>query len=472
MLNALVVALLTAAPPADPSVYFTPFVSIDAPTVALTHVTVIDGTGAPALLDQTVVLTGGKISALGPAAKVTVPKDAKVLSLAGASVLPGLVGMHDHLFMMGRSFRPLVNLIPQPMQNARLSLASGVTTIRTTGSIDPMADLNLKRLVDQSKLAGPRIFITGPYLQGEGGPFLDMLALRNAEDARLSVEYWASQGATSFKAYTAITAEELTAATKAAHARGLKVTGHLCSLGFHEAVEAGIDNIEHGFFTNSDLVAGRKAGECPDQLALDRFFATLDVNSAQVKEMFKELIDHHVAITSTLAVFEGIAAEDISPRILTLLSPEAREFALSNKMATGGPRKVVREVVGPALKKEMELEHAFVAAGGTLLCGSDSTGAGDTLAGVANHRAIELLVDAGFTPLEAIRIATKNGADFLGEGARFGTLAVGKQADLFVVRGDPSKRIADIENVELVFKDGVGFDPAKLLESVRGKVGR
>ncbi|MFO0600629.1 MAG: amidohydrolase family protein [Myxococcaceae bacterium] len=470
MLFTVLVALLAAAP--EPTATLKPFIAVNSPITALTHVRVIDGTGAAPLVDQTILLSGTRIQALGPFGKVQIPKDAKVLDLAGATVLPGLVGMHDHLFMMGRHFKPLAILQPQPVQNARLYLASGVTTIRTTGSADPMADLNLKRLIDTGLEPGPKVFVTGPYLEGEGGPFLDMLALRGPEDATLSVNYWASQGATSFKAYTHITRAELVAAIRAAHAHGFKVTGHLCTIGFHDAIEAGIDNLEHGFFTNSDLVAGRKTDECPDQLELDRFFATLDVNSPTVKAMFRELIDHKVAITSTLAVFEGIGADDISPRVLALLSPEAREQALANKVATGGPRKVVRERVPPAVKKEMELERAFVAAGGTLLCGSDSTGAGDTLAGLADHRAIELLVDAGFTPLEAIRIATKNGAEFLGEAERIGTVTAGKQADLLVVRGDPSTKISELENVELVFKDGVGFDPKALLESVRGKVGR
>lgn len=471
LLPVLAVALLTAAPP-ERAPTLKPFIAVDAPITALTHVTVIDGSGAAPLLDQTVVLSGGKILSVGPAAKAQIPKDAQVLTLNGATVIPGLVGMHDHLFMMGRSFKPVIITQPQTIQNARLYLASGVTTIRTTGTVDPMADLNLKRLIDTGKEPGPKVFVTGPYLEGEGGPFLDMLALRGAEDARLSVEYWASQGATSFKVYTHITRDELLAVTKAAHAKGLKVTGHLCTVGFKDAVAAGIDNLEHGFFTNSDLVANRKPEECPDQLALDRFFATLDVNSPTVKEMFKDLIDHHVAVTSTLAVFEASYLEESPPKVLALLSPEAKELALSNKVALGGVRKEVREVLRPAVKKEMELERAFVAAGGTLLCGSDPTGAGDVLAGLGDHRAIELLVEAGFTPLEALRIATKNGAEFLGELDRVGTIAVGKQADLVVLRGDPTKKISDLENVELVFKDGVGFDPVKLIESVRGKVGR
>ena len=119
----------------------------------------------------------------------------------------------------------------------------------------------------------------------------------------------------------------------------------------------------------------------------------------------------------------------------------------------------------------MEFERAFAAAGGLLVAGLDPTGYGGVVAGFGDQRAVQLLVEAGFTPLEAIRIATRNGAELLGQLERIGTLEVGKQADIVVVKGDPSKNIADIEKVEIVFKDGVGYDPANLIESVKGSVG-
>src|SRR5262249_19657610 len=124
-----------------------------------------------------------------------------------------------------------------------------------------------------------------------------------------------------------------------------------------------------------------------------------------------------------------------------------------------------------AYAKGAALERAFVKAGGLLLAGADPTGGGGILAGLADQRQVELLVDAGFTPVEAIHIATENGARYLGEEKSIGTIAAGKQADLVVVRGDPSTKIGDIEKVELVFKDGVGYDPDKLIAPVRGRVG-
>jgi len=195
--------------------------------------------------------------------------------------------------------------------------------------------------------------------------------------------------------------------------------------------------------------------------------------------MILDLVQHHVAVTSTLPVFELLVPgrPTIQPRVLDALSPDARNEFLANKIRSGDIASA-RKRYGPegtpwaaAFKKEMEFEYAFAKAGGLLLAGEDPTGMGGTLAGFGDQREVELLGEAGFTPLEAIHIATSNGAQFLGEADRIGTIAVGKRADLVVIKGDPSQKIEDIENVELVFKDGIGYDSAKLIESVSGIVG-
>src|SRR6185503_12539658 len=121
--------------------------------------------------------------------------------------------------------------------------------------------------------------------------------------------------------------------------------------------------------------------------------------------------------------------------------------------------------------KAMALERAFAKAGGVLLAGTDPTGSGGVVPGYSNQRQIELLVEAGFTPVEAIGIGTHNGARFLGRDARIGTIAPGKQADLVVVAGNPATTIADVRRVTTVFKRGVGFDPVKLIDSAKGQVG-
>jgi hypothetical protein len=159
--------------------------------------------------------------------------------------------------------------------------------------------------------------------------------------------------------------------------------------------------------------------------------------------------------------------------MLDALSPQAREAYLYRRQRPARLEKSGRAAEDwPALiKRDMQLEHAFAEAGGLLLAGPDPTGNGGVVPGFGDQREIELLVEAGFTPVEAIKIATWNGAEYLGKQDQIGSVAVGKHADLVVVKGDPSKRIEDVENVEIVFKDGVGYDPVKLLESVRGRYG-
>jgi imidazolonepropionase-like amidohydrolase len=466
----LFLLLFASVAQADRSDAVKAVVAVDDRVIALTHVRVIDGTGAPARADQTIVIRDGVIESVGRTAP---PKGAKVLSLEGRTVFPGIVGMHDHLFMTAFRFTSrgeAVWLNQAGVSAPRLYLASGVTTIRTTGSLEPYADLELKHRIDADVTPGPRMFLTGPYLEGPEPIFAQMHVLTGPEDARKTVDYWADQGMTSFKAYIHITRAELDAAIGAAHARKLKLTGHLCSIGFRDAAAAGIDGLEHGFVVNADLAPGRKGDTCPPPDEIGKTLGALDPAGPEATEMIADLVKHHVAITSTLAVFEPLTKSDVGPRVLELLAPDARESLLRAKMRQATAPDYWAWAPG-AFAKELVLERAFVKAGGTLLAGSDPTGIGGVLAGLADQRQIELLVTAGFTPVEAIHIATQNGADFLGEGAHFGTVAAGKRADLVVVKGDPSTKIEDIEHVEMVFKDGVGYDPEKLIAPIRGHVG-
>ena len=452
------------------------FVKVDSPLVALAHVRVIDGTGAATREDQTLVISQGKIQSVSDAASANVPKDAQVLDLHGYSVIPGLVGMHDHMFY------PMGNAIFGEMAFSfpRLYLGCGVTTIRTTGALEPYTDLELKKQIDQGETPGPKMHVTGPYLEGPGSFAVQMHQLTGPEDATKTVNFWLDQGVDSFKAYMYITPAELSAAIAAAHKRGAKVTGHLCSVGFREAAALGIDDLEHGLFVDTEFLPTKKSGECPNPSENPDLMAKLDVNRGPLHEMIVDLVQHHVAVTSTLPVFEmGSFAgrPTLEKRVLDALSPDARSALLWNRVRSSdasGLRKQYGSDVSPwpaAFQKEMEFEHAFVAAGGLLLAGLDPTGMGGVIAGFGDQREVELLVEAGFTPLEAIHIATANGAQFLGELDRIGTIAAGKQADLVVIKGDPSKKIEDIENVETVFKDGIGYDSAKLIEAARGVVG-
>ncbi len=456
-------------------------VRVDSPRVVLTHVRVIDGTGAPAAEDQNVVIEGGKIAAIQAGADVPAADNTTVLDLRGDTVIPGIIGMHDHLFYIARpnltSRRQFENpvLAPQMTFTApRLYLAGGVTTMRTTGSVEPYSDLNLKKDIDAGKLPGPHMDVTGPYLEGSTSFFVQMPHLTSPEDARQTVEYWADRGATSFKAYMNITRAELKAAIDAAHKRGIKVTGHLCSVTYKEAAELGIDDLEHGFFVNTQLDPEKKPDECSQSMGSETL-ARMDAVSPEAKALIATLIQHHVAITSTLPVFEGEAGGGrpaVRQQVLDAMTPEAREdfFLLRQPRPASAPAPKIDPSI--LWKHDLELEHAFASAGGLLIAGPDPTGRGDVLPGFGDQREIELLVEAGFSPVEAIKVATLNGAIYLGRDKQIGSIATGKNADLVVIKGDPSKQISDVENVEIVFKDGVGYDSKKLLDSVKGRYGQ
>jgi len=457
------------------------YVSVSEPVIALVHARVIDGTGAAARENQTIIIRNGKIQSVADSNSASLPADAKVLDLRGRSVMPGLIDMHGHMFYTagnvftkeGKLAAGGITLNEMVYSYPRLYLAAGVTAVRTTGSIEPYTDLNLKKWIDEGMMPGPKMDVTSPYLEGPGTMFPQMHELTSADDSRRSVAYWADEGITSFKAYMNITRDELKAAIDEAHRRGLKVTGHLCSVTSREAADLGIDNLEHGpLVVDTELVPDKVPDKCPEFMSMLDAQAKADINGSLVQQITRHLIEKHVAVTSTLPVYELDIPSRLALRkeVVDAMLPESLNSYLSlRKNASNDPRWLTR------LRKEMQWEHSFYKAGGRLLAGSDPTGVGyvvgGDLAGYGFQHELELLVEAGFTPLEAIQIATATNAEFLGQSAHIGSIAADKQADLVVLRGDPSKIISDIEKVEIVFKDGVGYDPEKLKQSVRGMVG-
>jgi len=439
------------------------YVRVTGPVIALTNVRVIDGTGAPPREGQTIVLRDDLIAEVGDAKSVQVPLGALTLDLSGRTVIPGLVMVHEHLYyptgpgvygQLGESF-------------TRLYLAGGVTTLRTGGNMNGYMDLNLKRAIESGQKPGPAMDATAPYVNGPN-TFQQMTTVKTADEARAHVAYWADQGSTSVKAYMQISRAALGGAIAEAHKRGMKVTGHLCSVTYSEAADLGIDNLEHGFLAATDFVSDKQPDVCPGQSSGQRTIAELDANGAPFTGLVKKLIDKHVALTSTLTVFETFTPGRPMPPGLEVLTPQLKlQFEQAHARVSQNKDSLYIKL----FPKAMALEHAFAKAGGTLVAGTDPTGAGGVIPGFSNQRQIELLVDAGFSPLEAITIGTLNGARYLGRDAKIGTIAAGKQADLVVLNGNPAMTIADVQKVEIVFRQGVGFDPAKLIESVSGRVG-
>ena len=469
------------APPVNPGPEVQPYVHIPAGQIAIQHLRIIDGTGAAPIEDATLLIDGSKIGAVLPPGS-PVPAGYRTLDGTGETALPGIVGMHNHMYYIarpnldasGHSDDPLI--IPQmTFTSPRLYLAGGVTTMRTTGSVEPYTDLNVKTEIDAGRMVGPHMDVTAPYLEGPDSLFIQMHRLRDAEDARRTVAFWADQGATSFKAYMNITRAELKAAIDEAHRRHLKITGHLCSVTYPEAAALGIDDLEHGFFVNTQLDPRKQLDKCSSGQGIPTL-ASMKPGSAEANALIRLLVDHHVAVTSTLPVFEQLLPmhAPLQPRAMAVLSPQAREdyLYLRNLVVARGSSERLKNFA-QAYKNDLGLERQFVGAGGLLLAGPDPTGNGGVIPGFGDQREIELLVqDDGFSPQEAIRIATLNGATYLGLADRIGSIAPNKDADLFIVKGNPAANINDVENVILVFKDGVGYDSAKLLQSVRGRYGQ
>ena len=437
------------------------YVAVRGPTVVLERVRVIDGTGGPVLEDQTVLLRDGRIAAVGPAASVAVPEGAERHDLSGHTVIPGMVGMHDHLFYTSVGGRRVQLGYSAP----RLYLGSGVTTIRTTGSFTPFADVHLKDAIDRGDSPGPRIHITAPYITGSTGS-VHQARMTSPEQARRFVEYWAEEGATWVKAYTSIGSAELGAAIEEAHRLGLRVTGHLCSVSFQEAVALGIDNLEHGMLTASDFVPEKEPDRCPGNI-MQRAGGS-DPTGPIAMETIEAMVEAGVGLTATLAVYEAFFPnrDVVDERTLELMAPDLRDAYLDE-------RGRIQEM-GPDpenFQNELRFEKTFVDAGGLLAAGVDPTGNGGALPGFGNQRNFELLLEAGLSPVQAVQVVSANGAKILGVDDELGTIEAGKLADLIVLNGDPSRDPSAIRAVRWVFKDGVGYDSRELIQATRGLVG-
>jgi imidazolonepropionase-like amidohydrolase len=435
------------------------------PVIAITHVTLVDGTGAPALRDAAVVLRDGRIAAVGPSRRVRVPAGATLIDGTGRTLLPGFVFVHEHLFYPTGAghFSPMLHSFPP------LYLAGGVTTARTGGTVSPYADLNLRQAIASGSVIGPDLDVTGPYVEGRGLPILALHGLADADETERFVNYWADVGATSFKAYMMLRRDQLQRAIETAHRRGARITGHLCAVTYREAAAMGIDNLEHGFGAMTDFVPGKQPDVCP-LAQLGTLLDNVDPDSAAVRDLIAYLVARRVAITSTLVVFEDMTPgrRRLGDEARAMLSPNARA-------AYEAIHQAIDRAAAPAaaanFARMMRLERMFAEAGGLLLAGTDPTGAGGALPGFASQRQIQLLVEAGLGFEQAVRVGTLNGAVYLGRDNDVGSIQAGKRADLILIDGDAAADPAALDRIVTVFKAGIGYDRQALLDLARGQVG-
>jgi hypothetical protein len=417
--------------------------------VAIEHVRVFDSERAAVQQDQSVVIQGERITAAGPFATVSVPKDAEIIDGTGKTIVPGLFDMHAHA---------------QPGDGI-LNIASGVTTVRDMGNdID-----DLKHLQDQwdsGATIGPHVWKSG-IIDGHGqyqaptGLYADTL-----EEAQVDVNRYADMGYVQIKLYSSLNPEFVPGIAKTSHARGLRVSGHIPNgITASQFVEDGADEIQHINFIFLNFLAGKvKDTRTPERFtAVGDYAAKLDLQSKEVNDFIALLQQHHTTVDVTLATFEGMYNERpgrVSPNFAPVLS---RLPAQVQRSAYSGGLPVTAEndqLYKDSYQAMLRMTKRMYDAGVPLLAGTDA------IAGIMLHRELELEVEAGIPPAKALQIATFNAARLLKQDKELGSIATGKRADLVLVEGDPVEHISDVRRCRLVVKNGVFYKSADLYNAV------
>lgn len=430
------------------------YVKYDSDIIALTNATVFDGKGNPAIKNQTLIIKNGHFQLIGKNSEINIPKKAIIINLKGKTIIPGIIGVHNHLHIPRFPFTGEIA--------SKLYLASGVTTIQTCGSAWPQQEIELSKRIEKGQFIGPDIVTSGPYFTGEGGN-PNMIIPRNEKHIRDTIQFWTKKGVSWFKVYRNTHPNDLKIIIDEAHKQNAKVTGHLCSITFEQATNLGIDGIEHGLNSTSDFRKNKTFGICDGSR---EYIDKININSKKVKRLHKLMIDKDVFLTSTLAIYEASIPERayIDERSLNAMSP----FLISQyseRRKRYDSLKSNNNLREKRLKRIMEFEYQFYKMGGTLTAGVDA--GRHVLPGFGDQRNFELLKEAGFTTEEALKIMTSNGAKIL-SNPEIGTVEKGKKANFIVIEGNIEK---NIRNVEIVFKDGYGYDPKLILEDLNGKFG-
>ena len=440
------------------------FVSLERGIYLLQNLTILDGTGSPAKTNQDILITQDRIEKVG--VDLAIPKDATVINMEGKSAMPGMVMLHEHMFYP--STTPGIYGVDQMSYSfPKLYLAGGVTSMRTAGSVMPQVDVNIKKAIERGETPGPKIDVTSPHLDREGLGIYELGPFETTEQAVNAVNFYADMGITSFKVYNFITKKDLSAIVEAAHKRGMKVTGHLCSITYREAADIGIDNLEHGFYASSDFIEEKQVDMC-DPFEMRKAMINIPTDSKVVSDLINHLVAKKVALTSTINVFEPYTNREVVPGGgLDALFPGAKE-----KVLRRWARRQGKDSIDYLLFNKSKIwEKAFYDAGGLLVAGTDPTYDGRIVAGYANMRLLELFVEMGFSISEAIKICTLHGAQYLEQESSIGTIEALKIADLLIISEDISLDISAIRSIETVFKNGIGYDSKKLFKAAEGYVG-
>jgi imidazolonepropionase-like amidohydrolase len=400
--------------------------------LVLDNLRLMDGTGAPPIDGARIVITGETVTQAGPANAVVIPDGAERVDLGGRTVTPGLIDLHFH--------------IEEDPKLALRQLSHGVTSFRDPGEWDELF-AGLRRMIADDGLPGPRIFTAGPHLDGEQPAYpKDAVVVRDAEEATRAAERNIEAGATALKLYFRLPLASARAAIAVCNAHGIPCTSHNEILDPRDLLAAGLHGFEHITSLGIGLIPRHEAEPYRQAILADNngrrhgryaMFAAADLDGPEARSLYASLRAHRPWLDPTLAVFErqadrlpkGTSAEDG----VTLVEGFRKMQQLTRRAAREGARVVMGG-------------HSYVPFAGR---------------GEAPWRELELLVDSGFTPLEALTAATGTAAAFLYRSDSLGTLAPGHYADLVVYGGDPTQRIADVRTVERVMVGGRWVDVAR-----------
>jgi imidazolonepropionase-like amidohydrolase len=414
-----------------------------ASTLAIVGGTLIDGTGAAPIPDAAVVIHNGRIVAVGPRSKVKIPKHANVVDAHGKTILPGLWDMHAHF---------------EQVEWGPIYLAAGVTTVRDCGNEFEFITA-VRDAITQGRGLGPRLLLAG-IVDGTGTYTIGVERVDTPEQARMWTDRYHAAGFQQMKIYSSVKLEELKVVADEAHRLGMTVTGHIPEgLNAYQAVEAGQDQINHIGYIADIMKASLPEGAS----RLDRYKAgaNIDLDSPEAKRALAFLKEHHTVVDPTIALMEFFTATTAKPPAsfepgVTKVAPE-----LAEQLTDVAPPTDRSEIGEKVYEKELEIVGALHRAGIPVVAGTDQTVPGHSL-----HREIELYVQAGFTPMEAIQAATVVSARAMGIEKESGTVEKGKRGDLILVNGNPLEDIHQIRNVEYVITNGTMFHTAELWQSV------
>jgi imidazolonepropionase-like amidohydrolase len=414
-----------------------------AETLALVGATLIDGTGKPAVPNATVVISKGRIVAAGPKSKVKIPKNATVIDETGKTILPGLWDMHAHF---------------EQVEWGPIYLAAGVTTVRDCGNEFEFIKA-VRDAVAAGQGLGPRLLLAG-VVDGSSTFAIGVQRVDTPEQAKLWTDKYHEAGFQQMKIYSSVKLEQVKVIADEAHGLGMTVTGHVPEgLTAYQVIEAGQDQINHIQYI-ADIMHDPLPQDAkrPERI---KAIASIDLNSPQAQKAIAFLQVHHTVVDPTLALMEFFTASTAKPPAsfepgVTKLPVELA--AQLNDVGPPGPNAAAGE---KSFEKFVEIVRALHKAGVPIVAGTDQTVPGHSL-----HREIELYVEAGFTPMEAIQAATIVPARVMGIDKEVGTVEVGKRADLIVIHGDPLQDIHNTRNVDFVVANGTMYNAAELWKSV------